>query len=525
VLKSTIEPGAESTSHLHKNFISLKYYRAHVLPVFQFPVQDKEMFVLTKSLVLLFVLLCSVSNTSAQGVEAGKLADDIRGKRVSAFVKLVNSTDDETLREFVSKEMAPNPDIPFEERINRFRKLRENVGPATLRRVLDVERAETNFLLETKKGEWLKVRLVFDHDSQNQISGLEIKHTDASAMQSSAAPPAKISESELGRTIENYLSGLLKSDEFSGVVLVAKNGSPIFTRAYGLASKEFDVPNRADTKFNLGSLNKLFTTIAIGQLADAGKLSFGDPIAKYLPDFPNRQAAEKITIKHLLTMSSGIRDFFGEKYEAMSKDKLRSLKDFLPLFASESLAFEPGTKRQYSNGGFIVLGLIVEKASGENYFDYVRERIFKVAGMDNTDHYDADAVVSNLAMGYSHNLGPGSGLAAGSGARRNNIFSRPVRGSSAGGGYSTVEDMLKFANALDSKKLPIPASLTSNGAEIPGGGLANGIGAAGGAPGLNAEFDTKVAGAYTIVVMSNYDPPAAEKVAKQIRRWLTGKTD
>jgi CubicO group peptidase (beta-lactamase class C family) len=259
--------------------------------------------------------------------------------------------------------------------------------------------------------------------------------------------------------------------------------------------------------------------MAIGQLADSGKVSFDDPIGKYLPDYPNRQAAEKVTVKQLLTMSSGIGDFFGKKYEVAAKDELRDLKDFLPLFAGEPLAFEPGTKRHYSNGGYIVLGLIVEKASGENYFDYVRDHIFKVAGMDNTGHYEADGVVSNLANGYSYRLAPGSG------PRRNNIFSRPLRGSSAGGGYSTVEDLLKFANALDSKKLAIPASLSANVPDIPGGGLATGVGAAGGAPGLNAEFDTKVAGGYTIVVMSNYDPPAAEKVGKQIRSWLNGKTN
>ena len=472
---------------------------------------------LTKTVVLLFVLLCSISGALAQGVETGKLPDDIRGKRVSAFLKLVNSTDDETLREFVSKEMAPNPDLPLEQRVNRFRQLRENIGPATLRRVLDVGRAEINFLLETKKGEWLKVGLELDPDSQGQIAGLQIDHTDATAIQSSAAPQARINESDLGQTIENYMNGLVKADEFSGVVLVAKNGLPVFSKAYGLASKEFDVPNRLDTKFNLGSLNKLFTTLAIGQLADSGKISFDDPIGKYLPDYPNRQAAEKVTIKHLLTMSSGIGDFFGEKYEATAKDELRTLKDFLPLFAPEPLGFEPGTKRKYSNGGYIVLGLIIEKVSGENYFDYVRDHIFKVAGMDNTGHYEANGVVPNLASGYSRRLAPGNG------PRLNNIFSRPLRGSSAGGGYSTAEDLLKFANALDSKKLSIPSSLAANVPDIPGGGLASGVGAAGGAPGLNAEFDTKVGGVYAIVVMSNYDPPAAEKVGKQIRSWLTGR--
>jgi len=473
--------------------------------------------VLTKIMILLFVAFASLASAAAQAVEAVKLPEDIRGQRVSAFVKLLNSTDDESLREFVGKEMSPNPDLTLAERVERFRRLRENVGPATLRRVLNVDREEIDFLLETRKGEWLEVHMAFDPDSQNQIAGLRMDRTDATAMQRTLLPQEKINESELGKTIESYLNNLTRADEFSGVVLVAKNGSPVFQKAYGLASKEFDVPNRIDTKFNLGSINKIFTTLAIGQLADAGKLSLDDPLAKHLPDYPNKQAIEKVTIKHLLTMSSGIRDFFGDEYEAMAKDRLGTLADFLPLFAAKPLAFEPGAGRQYSNGGFIVLGLIVEKASGENYFDYVRDHIYKVAGMDNTGHYEANAVVPNLASGYSQRLQPGTG------PRRNNVLSRPLRGSSAGGGYSTVEDLLKFANAVESKKLATPASLSTGAPDIPGAGMANGLGVAGGAPGLNAEFSTRVAGAYTIVVMSNYDPPAAEKVGKQIRRWISGK--
>ncbi|MEP6921444.1 MAG: serine hydrolase domain-containing protein [bacterium] len=465
--------------------------------------------------ILLLAFTYLFTTAIAQNATPVKLPDDFRGQRVAAFLKLVNSTDDATVRDFVTKEMAPNAEVPMEERVKRFQRLRANVGAASLRRVLDVASEEITILLETKKPEWLSVRLVFDPNSQNQIGGFDINAAEASAMQGPSAPaaPTKINEADLAQTLEKYLNDLVKADEFSGAVLVAKNGTPIFLKAYGLASKEFEVPNRVDTKFNLGSINKLFTTLAIAQLSDAGKVSFADPIKKYLPDYPNQQAAEKVTIKHLLMMSSGIGDIFGENYEGTAKGKLRTLKDFLPLFAAQPLAFEPGTRRQYSNGGFVVLGLIIEKASGQSYFDYVQENIYKVAGMESTGHYESDSAVPNLASGYSRHLGEG-------GMRRNNAFSRPFRGSSAGGGYSTVEDMLKFANAIESKKLAVPESLKASGPDIAGGGLASGIGVGGGAPGINAAFETKVAGAYTIVVMSNYDPPTAEKVARQLRGWL-----
>ena len=157
-----------------------------------------------------------------------------------------------------------------------------------------------------------------------------------------------------------------------------KDDKPIFSKAYGLASKENKTPNNPDTKFNLGSINKIFTRIAIGQLVQQGKISFDDKLGKYLPDYPNRDAAEKVTIRHLITMKSGIGDFFGEKFVRCRRINCRKNSDFIPLFADKPLAFEPGTKEQYSNGGYILLGAIIEKVTGKSYYDYVRENIFKL---------------------------------------------------------------------------------------------------------------------------------------------------
>ena len=117
-------------------------------------------------------------------------------------------------------------------------------------------------------------------------------------------------------------------------------------KSYGLANREKKIPNTTGTKFNLGSMNKSFTQVAIAQLAAEGKLSLKDPIKKFLPDYPNKEAAEKVTVEQLLTMSSGIGDFFNERYEATPKKKLNSISAYLPLFADKPLAFEPGSKRR-----------------------------------------------------------------------------------------------------------------------------------------------------------------------------------
>lgn len=305
------------------------------------------------------------------------------------------------------------------------------------------------------------------------------------------------------------------ADGFSGVVMIAKDGKPVIERASGLANRGLEVKNRMDTKFNLGSINKTFTRLAIAQLLEAGKLSLDDKLGKILPDFPNPDAAARVTVAHLLEMRSGLGDFFGRDFEATPKDRIRTLADYLPLFARKPLAFEPGSAQAYSNGGYLTLGLIIEKLSGQTYFDYVRDHIFKPAGMTDTDSFEPDAVTPNLAVGYTKR----------SGGLKSNIYLLPGRGSSAGGGYSTAPDLLKYAEAVVANRLASPAFtawyLGGPGpdpkAPAPTGPPRGGLGIAGGSPGINAVFELNAAQRLVIVVLANDDPPAAEDLARKLR--------
>lgn len=328
-----------------------------------------------------------------------------------------------------------------------------------------------------------------------------------------AAARPNMSDAEIVTALGTYLDALAKKDLFSGTVLVAKNGQPLFTQSYGLASKSFNVPNNNDTKYNLGSINKLFTHLALIQLRDAGKIDFDQPLRKYLPDYPN-PLADKITIRQMIEMKSGMGDFFGPKFMSTPKDGLRSLKDYLPLFVDKPLEFEPGTSRRYSNAGYVVLGMVIEKLSGQSYYDYVRENIYKPAGMRDTDSYESDSVVANRAVGYTR-MGWGSDLPN----RRADHFIHGARGSSAGGGYSTAPDMLRFVNAYLAGKIIGRASLLKR-AGMPAGTPADapirmGTGWAGGSPGVNASVE--VEDRWALIVLSNYDPPVAEEVMKNVR--------
>src|SRR4051794_32933809 len=170
---------------------------------------------------------------------------------------------------------------------------------------------------------------------------------------------------DIAQELNSYLSGLIAENKLSGVVLVAKDGVIVASKAAGIANKTTNAPIDLNTKFNLGSMNKMFTAVAIAQLAQARKLSFTDTVGKNLPEYPNKEVAEKVTIHHLLTHTSGMGSYLGEKFAAQ-REKLLTVAAHLPLFASDQLSFPPGEKFQYSNSGFMLLGAIIEKVSGQD---------------------------------------------------------------------------------------------------------------------------------------------------------------
>ncbi len=430
------------------------------------------------------------------------------GRRAAAYFSAFNSGAEQEMKVFLQTHFAAAAlnRAPIEERLARYRSFKAEAGSLQPEKLLGAQANQIVLLTRTGKGELLEI--TFEHEAQApfKLLSIRIEQTEPAGAEELSGPP--LNEAEVLARLEDELAKRSQADLFSGVVLLARNGVPLFHKAYGLASLEYGVANRPDTRFNLGSINKEFTRIAIEQLAEKGLLSLEDRLGKFLPDYPNPEAARQVTVGQLLEMMSGIGDFFGKKYAATPKERIRTLADYLPLFASEPLRFEPGSSREYSNGGYVVLGLIIEKVSGQSYYDYVREHVYQPAGMGASAHLDADIPTAHVASGYTRNWDenehPGE-------ARRNNMYTRPARGSSAGGGYSIAEDLLKFSLALRQGRLLGPAA----NARVSGP-----MAIAGGAPGINAVLETDPVPGYTIVVLSNYDPPAAIEVAKMIRHLL-----
>jgi D-alanyl-D-alanine carboxypeptidase len=455
-------------------------------------------------------LICSLFVpvvVQAQQSSSPSLPDSPSGKCVAEYITSFDSGDENAMRAFFVK-YAPKSELqqtPLDRRLDRYRQMEERMGKLEFKRVIESRDDMLSVLLNSSTSGLFEFTFEFEPQGPHSFVGIRVEKVEDAGSIIPRAP--KSSDSELVQAVHQYLDDGVKADKFSGVVLVAKNGKALFSEAYGMADRENKIPNRLDTKFNIGSINKIFTAMAIHQLERQGKLSLNNAIKKYLLDYSNKDAANHVTIRQLLDMTSGIGDIFGDRYEATPKEQLRRIKDFLPLFADKPLEFKPGSQHRYSNGGYVVLGAIIEQVSGMDYYTYVRENIFKPASMLNTDSFEKDADIPNRAKGYTRML---QGEGDRGKARVSNYPSLPGRGSSAGGGYSTAGDLLRFTLALKEGKLSSPET---QGA----------LGVAGGAPGLNAALEWDPRRGYAVIVLSNYDPPAAEVVARQIRSWLPVK--
>lgn len=325
------------------------------------------------------------------------------------------------------------------------------------------------------------------------------------------------------RIVERNASAMAARGDFAGALLVAQHGQVLVRRAYGFADREQKIAATPETKFRLGSMNKMFTAVAVLQLVEAGRMGLEDPLSKHLPDYPNRDVSSRVTVRHLLTHTGGTGDIFPEYVERRSE--LREHSDFLKLFGPRGLTHEPGTAERYSNYGFVLLGAIVERVTGVSYYQHVESSVFAPAGMRRTDSPPGTDARPGHAVGY---VKQGDSWVP-------NVDTLPWRGTAAGGGYSTVDDLLRFAVALQDGTLMKKATLalaTSPHRERSAFGLGFLLGGAdatrtfghsGGAPGMNAELRMFPGTGHVFVALANQGTGAASALSRDFRQALAGK--
>jgi CubicO group peptidase (beta-lactamase class C family) len=330
---------------------------------------------------------------------------------------------------------------------------------------------------------------------------------------------AAVKPAQLPAVIGARINAEFKAGRFSGAVLVARGDELIHAQAVGLADRQAGRINTLDTPFNLGSINKMFTAIAIAQLQAAGKLDWQDTVGRHLPNFPNAKIRDQVTIHQLLTHTSGVGSYWN-KAHAERLHEIDSHQAFLQTFVDQPLLFEPGTGIEYSNGGPVILALIIEALSGSDYYSYIRKHVYEPAGMRRADHFRRNDLGARFALGY---------IKTETGAWQDNTQTLSLRGSAAGGGYASVRDLRAFSRALTQERLlPRTQLETLWQARSQTGPIGYGylfsvgntsarrwVGHDGGAPGISAEFLFYPDDGLVIVVLANQD-----RAATSMREWL-----
>jgi CubicO group peptidase (beta-lactamase class C family) len=471
------------------------------------------------SLAFVLAAIGLTAVTAQERRVVGDVDPDIRA-HVDAFATAIRGGSADDYERMAQAHFAPSllaARSPAERRA-MFERVRADFGAITIGRIR-VTDGVTSVEARGATGLAGRFELTLEPSPPFRIVRLGVEVGDAEP-ESGAAPsiplaPALAPEA-MAQALDAHVRPLVAADAFAGVVLIARDGTPVVTRAYGLADREARRPATADLRYNLGSLNKLFTKVAIGQLVAAGRLAMTDTVGALLPDYP-ASPARAATVEQLLEHRGGIADFFGPAFDAAPKDRFQRNDDYYRFVAAQPVLFAPGARREYCNGCYIVLGAIVERVSGMPYEAYVAQHIFRKAGMTES---------GASATGYTRRAvggGPPVPLHL-------NADHHGASGSAAGGGYASAADLLAFDTALRTGALLDPARTawmlqtdrveagSVEAGRVGPGRARGGIGASGGAPGINAALESD--GTWTIVVLANLDPPAAIGLAQTIRRAL-----
>jgi len=336
------------------------------------------------------------------------------------------------------------------------------------------------------------------------------------------------SRRELADAIRRRVEYAAKADEFSGVVrVVAPDGEAVFEGAYGFSDAARTTPMKLSDRLHLGSADKSFTAILIGRLVEQGRLSFDTRLVEVIPAWGNRAAAEKITVRHLLTHTAGLGSLW-DRPAYDGKKPLTRVSELMPAFWDAEPAFEPGSRGSYSNEGFVALGGVIEALTGRSWWDELAEHIYAPAGMTRSGHFISTQPVEGRAVGFMYAEDDILGVQG----RKANVERHGYRGNSCGGGYSTVSDMTGYLRKLREGKLlsrtttelmtrPVEGGLGGYGmgfiCETLGSRTFFGHGGGGPASGVDGDNWICRETGWSASILGNYDAPFTQMLSRDIR--------
>lgn len=443
--------------------------------------------------------------------------DTTAGRQFTGWLEAFNGDDPDAFEAHMRREYPAWSAPP-----GSSRNLRALTGGFEPVRVESANESQIVVLLRERNWEDSYARVTIDVEPQpgGKITGARVQGAPPPP---DIGPIVRMDESQALAALRAKLDAASAAGQFSGAVRVARGGETVFDYVSGQADRAKGVPNTLDTVFRIGSMNKMFTAVSVLQLAETGKIDLDAPIGTYLEDYPNKDLASRVTVKHLLTHTGGTGDIFGPQF-MQHRTELCETGDYVALYGTREIAFAPGERFAYSNYGYILLGAIVEAVSGQDYFAYVREHIYQPAGMTASDSLPESADVPGRSIGYTL-AGPTGPLPE----PEPNTETLPCRGSPAGGGYSTVGDLIRFAEALREDKLLKPetvqAATTTQVAMGPAAGYGYGFGESvvngarafghnGGAPGMSAELMIFPDLGYEVAVAANMDTQLVTRFAQ-----------
>lgn len=416
--------------------------------------------------------------------------------RTTELISVYNSSDTARYRAFVSTWTKDKKRI--QDFIGQFNRERADLGDVRVRRIKVLSATEAEALVQTVKYEgWWRVMVITDSRQRFKEHHMGLVRVTDEVLDS-----AVLTAAQLKRNIDDYLQRQAKFEAFNGNVYIEKNGQPVYSKSFGTNGS--GKPNTFGQQFGLASVGKLFTATGILQMVDGGWLSLEDNVGSLLPGLQNKKLAN-ITLQQLLTHTSGTGDFFEDPaFQKMMDSTNRSFTQvvngqlsetaaFLSFIERDSLHFAPGTGWRYSNTGFELLAMILEKVTGVRYKEYISERLFEPAGM-----------------------------------------TASVPGTGAGGGLSTVADLARFGNALR-KGLFFSQPMTGKflnftqngfyglGSEHQRLGGENIVGHSGGFENVCNELNVYQHAGYTVVILSNGNPPFGHFLSDKIKELLVRK--
>lgn len=432
-------------------------------------------------------------------------------RQFHAWLDAVNSEDERRLRQFIEDSCSS---LPNRRALSGLAFGRS--GGYDLRSTeKETETHYVGLVVDRIHGFFLRIGLEVERQEPWPLTSFTVQSVSRPA----GSAPRRLSEADALAALRDYLAEQTEHDHFSGTVLVAKGGTEVFAAAYGLADRERHIPNGIDTLFQTASMGKMFTAVSVLQLVQRGRVTLAESLGYYVPEWPNTKVAGSVTIHHLLTHTSGIAEVYGPGFDAL-RGKIATLDDYIRLFGDRELEFAPGSDWAYSNYGFTLLALVVERATKQDFRDYVHEHVFGPAGMDSVTYGPGEGM-ANHALHYYRDPRDNRWQEMAMLAR--------IPGGGPGGAHMPVEDMKRFADALVDHRLLDAGHtqlLTTGKVKVETRGnhyaygfqdyLVDGVrwfGHGGGGTSVNGDLRIYPESGYVVVVFANMSPPAAVRMS------------